>query len=96
MGKKNTITKEVLRQLEQADGKVSVRQLRKKAGVRDKDKFYRILDEMKGEGLISVDRDHMASLISQDDLVPAVIVSLSRGFAFALVNYSLCFKQKML
>lgn len=83
MGKKNTITKEVLRQLEQADGKVSVRQLRKKAGVRDKDKFYRILDEMKGEGLISVDRDHMASLISQDDLVPAVIVSLSRGFAFA-------------
>lgn len=81
--KKNTIAKQLEKTLMRFRGKMTAKELRKKAGIRDKGKFRRVLDEMKEEGKITIDRSHVVELIKQEDRKQAVIVSLSKGFAFA-------------
>ena len=83
MGKKDTIARELENTLLRFHGKLTSKELRKYSGVKDKTKFRKVLGEMERDGEVTVSRDHVVELIRNENRKTAVIVSLSKGFAFA-------------
>ncbi len=83
MGKKDTIARELENTLLRFHGKLTSKELRKYSGVKDKTKFRKVLGEMERDGKVTVSRDHVVELIRNENRKTAVIVSLSKGFAFA-------------
>lgn len=83
MGKKDTIARELENTLLRFHGKLTSKELRKYSGVKDKVKFRKVLGELERDGKVTVSRDHMVELIREENRKTAVIVSLSKGFAFA-------------
>ncbi len=83
MGKKDTIARELENTLLRFHGKLTAKELRKYAGVKDKSKFRKVLGELERDGKVTVSRDHMVELVREENRKTAVIVSLSKGFAFA-------------
>lgn len=83
MGKKDTIARELENTLLRFHGKLTSKELRKYSGVKDKTKFRKVLGELERDGKVTVSRDHMVELIREENRKTAVIVSLSKGFAFA-------------
>ena len=55
-------------------------------GIEEKKKFHQVLDELVEEGAVRVNREHVVELIEESHKKEGVIVSLSRGFAFARVQ----------
>ena len=83
MGKKDTIARELENTLLRFHGKLTSKELRKYSGVKDKTKFRKVLGELERDGKVMVSRDHVVELIREENRKTAVIVSLSKGFAFA-------------
>lgn len=83
MGKKDTLARELENTLLRFHGKLTSKELRKYSGIKDKTKFRKVLGELEQEGKVTVSRDHMVELIREENRKTAVIVSLSKGFAFA-------------
>ncbi len=83
MGKKDTIARELENTLLRFHGKLTSKELRKYSGVKDKTKFRKVLGELERDGKVTVSRDHVVELIREENRKTAVIVSLSKGFAFA-------------
>lgn len=73
----------ILEYMRQAPQGVSSRGLMKKLSVKDRDRFYQALNQLKWEGALLVSRDHRVRLPKKKETKRAKIVSLSRGFAFA-------------
>lgn len=62
---------------------ISSRNLLKKLKVKEKDEFYRGLEELRREGRISISKSRRVRMAKEKPAVGATIVSLSKGFAFA-------------
>ncbi|HEX3039014.1 MAG TPA: ribonuclease R [Caproiciproducens sp.] len=77
------IKSRILKYMQETAQSISSRGLIRKMGVRDHKKFYQALNELKQEGLLSVNKDHRVRLPKKKETVKARIVSLSKGFAFA-------------
>lgn len=80
------VKQEILNALEHADGEVSSRFLMRKLGIVEKYSsiFYQALNQLRREKRVSVDSRHKVRLAADSSArIPATIVSLSRGFAFA-------------
>ena len=84
MSKRETWKKKIKELL--ARGKMTEKALRKSVGIEEKKKFHQVLDELVEEGAVRVNREHVVELIQPGDKKEGVIVSLSRGFAFARVQ----------
>ena len=57
--------------------------LYKKLDFKNKKEFYKALDELKAEGIVTIGEKHRVHLIRKKNRIGATIVSISRGFAFA-------------
>lgn len=77
------IKSRILKHMKNVPQSITSRGLIKKLNVRDSKDFYRALNLLKQEGLVSVDRNHCIRLVEKKETVKARIVSLSKGFAFA-------------
>lgn len=77
------IKSRILKYIKSSPQSLSSRGLIKKLGIKNHRAFYESLNELKGEGLVSVSRDHRIRLSKKKETVSAKIVSLSKGFAFA-------------
>lgn len=77
------IKSRILKYIKLSPQSISSRGLIKKLGIKNHKAFYESLNELKGEGLVSVSRDHRIRLSKKKETVSAKIVSLSKGFAFA-------------
>ena len=88
MNRNQQFAKEMEELLRRFGGNMRDRDLQQIAGIRDKRKFYQILDDMKAEGMVILERDHRVKLVDASEKQTAVIVSLSRGFAFARLEDS--------
>ena len=84
MSKRETWKKKIKELL--ARGKMTEKALRKSVGIEEKKKFHQVLDELVEEGAVRVNREHVVELIQPSNKKEGVIVSLSRGFAFARVQ----------
>ena len=76
----------ILDALGKAGESLSSRFLMRKLGVPEKykDTFYTALNQLRSEKKVGVDSRHMVSLHTDDSVrIPAKIISMSRGFAFA-------------
>lgn len=72
---------QTLSQWEQED--ISSRALMRAAKVTNKNTFYRLLRQLERKGAIAVNEKHRVRYLPPDKGLPAQIVSLSPGFAFA-------------
>lgn len=77
------IKSRILKYMRQFPQSISSRGLIKKLNVKDHQSFYRSLNELKQEGLVTVSKDHRIRVPKKKETVNAKIVSLSKGFAFA-------------
>jgi ribonuclease R len=77
------IKSKILKHMQNAPQSITSRGLIKKLNVKDSKDFYRALNQLKQEGLVSVDQKHRVRLAEKKETVKAKIVSLSKGFAFA-------------
>ena len=80
---KTDLQEKIMRTLTDSKRKLSSRELYRRSGIRSKEAFYLHLDALKQSGKISVNKKHVVSLKERGELVPAAIISLSKGFAFA-------------
>jgi len=77
------VKSKILKHMQQAPQSITSRGLIKKLNFKDSKDFYRALNQLKQEGLVSVDQKHRVRLVEKKETVKAKIVSLSKGFAFA-------------
>jgi len=77
------VKSKILKHMKQAPQSITSRGLIKKLNIKDSKDFYRALNQLKQEGLVSVDPKHRVRLVEKKEIVKAKIVSLSKGFAFA-------------
>ncbi|MDF2632690.1 MAG: rnr, partial [Caproiciproducens sp.] len=77
------VKSKILKHMQQAPQSITSRGLIKKLKIKDSKDFYRALNQLKQEGLVSVDPKHRVRLAEKKETVKAKIVSLSKGFAFA-------------
>lgn len=77
------IKSRILKYMQQAPQSISSRGLIRKLGIRNHKQFYQALNELKREGLVSVNKQHRIRLPKKKETIKAKIVSLSKGFAFA-------------
>ncbi len=77
------VKSKILKHMKQAPQSITSRGLIKKLNIKDSKDFYRALNQLKQEGLVSVDQKHRVRLVEKKETVKAKIVSLSKGFAFA-------------
>lgn len=77
------IKSRILKHMQRNPQSITSRGLIRKLNVKDTKDFYRALNQLKQEGLVSVDQKHRIRLVEKKETVKARIVSLSKGFAFA-------------
>lgn len=81
------IKNEILKYLKDTSGGIASRDLMRQMGISEKysKNFYQAVTQLRHDDLVSVNRNHILSLRHQEEQqnIPATIVSLSRGFAFA-------------
>ena len=80
---KTDLQEKIIRVLTESKRKLSSRELYRRSGIRSKESFYHHLDALKQAGKVSVNKKHMVFLEESGERVPAEIISLSKGFAFA-------------
>jgi len=77
------IKSKILKHMKTVPQSITSRGLIKQLDINDSKDFYRALNLLKDEGLVTIDRNHCIRLVKQKETVKARIVSLSKGFAFA-------------
>ena len=77
------LQEKIVQVLQQEEHSITSRELMRRVDMRDKQKFYDALNELKQSGEIVINQKHMVKNAASAGRIKASVVSLSKGFAFA-------------